>query len=207
MLKKFIMKKQAEIIAATLMLLSVSSGSAQILTGEQLDTARVYTELEEALIDPSKVYRLHLTRARFKEFPHDIFRMTNLNELKLDRNRIASIPKEIAELKYLQHLSISRNALEDLDTNLCNLTNLTYLNVSDNFITHISDDVQDLQNLETLILWMNPVEEIPTEIGMLEKLRELDLLHIDLNAEEQDLLRNILPNCNIHFSPPCNCTD
>ncbi|MDZ4823237.1 MAG: hypothetical protein SH856_07245 [Flavobacteriales bacterium] len=201
------MQKLTERIIIFIALLSSVSSHAQLLSADELDSTFVYSSLEEALQNPQVVYRLNLTKHKLKDFPQDIFQFANLNELVLDRNRIVIVPDEIAGLKYLQKLSISRNALDTLSPAICSLENLRYLNVGDNYITGIPEEIENLKQLNTFILWQNPVEFFPTEIGMLENLKELDILHIDLNAEEQDDLRNILPNCVIHFSPPCNCYD
>ncbi|MBL7941309.1 MAG: leucine-rich repeat domain-containing protein [Flavobacteriales bacterium] len=201
-----ILKTTFRLIAGTLALFCIAlTSEAQLLSEEELKTQPVFTSLESAMANPTAVYRLDLTKQKLKDFPPEILGFTNLNELVLDKNKLLTLPEEISSLSNLQRLSVAHNALDTLQKGVCKLQNLRYLNLSDNFITGIAEEVQQLNKLEVLILWQNPIQFFPSEIGMLENLKELDILHVDLNAEQQDDLRNLLPNCYIHFSPPCNC--
>ncbi len=63
------------------------------------DSTFIYTNLEEALKEPEKVYNLDLSKKKLNEFPMEILKFTNLRSLKLYKNRIDSIPDEISQLK------------------------------------------------------------------------------------------------------------
>ena len=177
----------------------------QVIDYEKLDTARVYTSLEEALVNPSLVYRLDLSKKKLKKIPQEVFMLINLNELKLETNKITDIPSQITGLRHLQRISLSRNRIETFIPELCRLSNLVILDLSDNYIGEIPDGIRRLQALKELILWSNMIHYYPTEMGQLEKLERLDLLHNEMNIHEQDRLKNLLPNTYIHFSEPCNC--
>jgi Leucine-rich repeat (LRR) protein len=201
-----IFKHTLNLLALALLLwLGPVALKGQLLSPEALKAQPVFSTREAALADPLAVYRVDLTRTKQKTFPEWVLSLPNLNELILDKNKIVSIPEEISQLSNLQRLSIAHNALDTLGRGICALTNLRYLNLSDNFVTGIAEEIQQLKQLEWLILWQNPIIFFPNEIGMLENMKELDLLHVDLNQEQQDDLRNLLPKCYIHFSPPCNC--
>lgn len=178
---------------------------AQLIDYAKLDTARVYSSLEEALVNPSLVFRLDLSKKKLKEFPQEVFMLINLNELRLDKNKITEIPSQITGLRHLQRLSISRNRIENFIPEVCRLTNLVILDLSDNYLGEIPDGIRRLQSLKELILWSNMIHYFPTELGQLEFLERLDLLHNEMNVHEQDRLKNLLPNTYIHFSEPCNC--
>ena len=62
------------------------------------DTARVWTDFEEALQRPERVLRLDLTRSKWKEVDHRLRRFSQLHELVLDRNRIDTLPDWLGEL-------------------------------------------------------------------------------------------------------------
>ncbi|MDZ4750507.1 MAG: leucine-rich repeat domain-containing protein [Flavobacteriales bacterium] len=178
---------------------------AQLISFDYLDTCKVYESIDEALISPTSVYRLDLSKQKLKEFPVEIFQLVNLNELKLSRNKIIVIPSEISKLTFLQKLDIQRNALDTIKPEMCELRHLRELNLAENFITGIPDEIENLADLKYFILWQNPIEYYPNSLGMLEKLEVFDLLHNLMTERTQDRLRNILPKCNIVMSPPCNC--
>jgi Leucine-rich repeat (LRR) protein len=178
---------------------------AQLIEYEQLDTCKVYHSLEEAMLNPSIVYRLDLSKQKLKEFPKEIFLFLNLNDLKISRNKIIDVPDDIKKLRYLQRLDMQRNALDTITVAMCELRNLRQLNLSENFITGIPNEIEQMTELKYMILWQNPIEYYPNSLGMLEKLEVLDLLHNLINERTQDRLRNILPKTNIVMSPPCNC--
>jgi Leucine-rich repeat (LRR) protein len=179
--------------------------NAQLISYDQLDTCKVFRSIEEAMLSPSIVYRLDLSKHKLKEFPKEIFLFTNLNELKISRNKIIEIPDDIQKLRYLQRLDMQRNALDTITLAMCELRNLKTLNLSENFITGIPNEIEQMSELEYMILWQNPIEYYPNSLGMLEELKVLDLLHNLINERTQDRLRNILPKTNIVMSPPCNC--
>lgn len=179
--------------------------AAQSLTPEQLDTCRVFTELGEAIAQADQVYVLDLTRSRLKEFPQEVFLMRNLNKLVLDRNKLDSLPNRIQDLKHLQVLSVERNNLESLPDGLCALDSLRILQLGDNEIARIPENIGQLQALETLSLWSNVVGYYPESLSELKRLQVFDLLNVQMNQEEQDFVRYLLPNTEITFSPPCDC--
>lgn len=199
------MKPIAHILSIVLIFSSLQQISAQLIDYDKLDTAMVYTSLEDALVNPRQVYRLDLSKKKLKTFPQEIFLMINLNELKLEKNKLTEIPTQITGLRYLQRLNCSKNRIEKFIPEICRLTNLVELDLSENYIGQIPDDIRKLKELRKLVLWSNLLHYFPTTLGQLEKLEELDLLHNEMNVHEQDRLKNLLPNTYIHFSPPCNC--
>ncbi len=198
------MKYIQYIILLSILLVGIDSRS-QVIEFEALDSAHVYTNLEEALLNPKLVYRLDLTKKKYKVFPEEIFLLVNLNELILDRNKLQEIPDRIAGMKYLQRLSVSRNELEEFNPKICNLVSLKELDLSDNYIEEIPDEIEKLVSLEKLILWSNMLSYFPSSLSTLENLKELDLLHNEMNKEEQNRIKDLVPNTLIHLSVPCIC--
>lgn len=170
------------------------------------DSSRVYTSLKAALQAEEPVYRLHLVRERYRKFPEEIFQFTELRELILDRNKIKEIPSDIVKLTHLEHLSISRNKLTSFPPVVCNLKKLKRLDLSSNDITQIPDEIHRLQKLEVLAIWGNIIGYFPSTLIRLDALRYLDLLHNEMSEQEQERLRNLLPETDLNLSPPCNCT-
>jgi Leucine-rich repeat (LRR) protein len=182
-------------------------GYAQLLSPEQLDTAKVYYSIQQALANPKIVYRINLSKQKLKAFPEELIHFPNLNELVLDKNKIDSIPPVIGKIKYLQILSIQSNKLDTICKEVFWLQHLRKLNLGDNLISYIPTDLEKLQKLEVLGLWDNPIQVYPAVLADLPKLKILDLLNNQMGRNTQERLQNSLPDCRIIMSPPCNCED
>lgn len=177
----------------------------QWFSTEALDTLEVHTDLATCLANPDSVYILDLSHSRLKAFPEEVLLLPNLQILRLNRNKIDSIPDRIAELKYLQVIELERNRIETIPLGLCRIDSLREIYLGDNEIVRIPDEIGDLTALEVLSLWSNIVGYYPTNLNELSRLRLLDLLNIEMNAEEQGRVRDMLPHTSITFSPPCDC--
>ena len=163
--------------------------NAQLLSKERLATERVYTSLNDALINPEKVYRLDLSKQKLKVVPMEVFKLYNLQELILAKNKLQEIPIEIGTL-----------------TNLEILTNLKELIVNRNEIYKLPPEIGNLLNLEKLDMWSNEIDEFPEEISKLkDTLKFLDLRVILINLEKQKKIVELLPNTYIYFNKSCNC--
>lgn len=184
-----------------------SGAEAQLVAIEKLDSLPVFKSLDAALKNPDQVYRLDLSKQKLKEFPKEIFRFKNLNELILDKNKITEIPDSIFTLKNLQKFSAERNEIEVFNIKITKLGNLVKLNLADNLIETIPDQIDDLEKLQYLILWDNPISYYPLSFANMTALKYLDLLNNQMNAQTQQRLKTALPDCRIIFSPPCNCMD
>lgn len=181
-----------------------------LLFGQLLDTASllaspIYDNLQEALQNPDKVYRLDLRRNKLKTFPMEILKLKNLQELDLSKNNLKELPEEIGTLTNLQVLNISGNKLQYLPDSIGELKNLKKFVGSRNSLVALPKRIGDLQNLEILDIWENELSTFPDELSKLKKLRWMDLRVILLNDEDQERIRKLLPNAKIFFSPSCKC--
>ena len=172
------------------------------------DSTFIYTNLEEALKEPDKVYNLDLSKKKLNEFPMEILKFTNLRTLKLYKNRIDSIPNEISQLKNLRELNVGLNDLTKFNVNICQLTNLEKLVLNQNEIEEIPVEIKNLSKLVHLDMWDNNLFVIPDEIGELkETLKVFDLQNIQFNLEEQKRINGLLPKTKVTMPPSCNCKD
>lgn len=169
------------------------------------DTAQVWTDFEAALQRPEQVWRLDLSRNKWKKVDHRLRRFRYLREIILDKNKIDSLPPWMGEFQYLERLSIKANRLTRFSTALLDLSNLRELNLADNMIDGIPEDIDALAKLERLILWSNVIGHFPPSLSRLEYLQELDLLHNEMSTDEQIWVRELLPGRRLQFSPPCQC--
>jgi Leucine-rich repeat (LRR) protein len=181
------------------------SAQTQLLDSLTLDTLKAYTSLEAALKNPDKVIKLELRKKKLKEFPREIFKLTNLQYLDLSKNSIKEIPAEINQLKNLQYFAISKNDLDKLPAQIGDLKNLQILNANQNNITVLPPEIGNLSNLKNLDLWSNNIDKFPNELKNLKSLLVLDLRVIMIPDKEQDRVQGLLPNTKVYFSPYCKC--
>jgi len=170
-----------------------------------LDTMRAYTSLEEALKNPEKVIKLELRRKKFKSFPMEILKFTNLQYLDLTKNNITELPAEISQLENLQYLSISKNGLEEFPPQIGDLKNLFYLNANQNELTSIPPTIGKLTKLKNLDLWSNNIDRFPDELKDLKSLLVFDLRVILIPDAQQSSIQAMIPHAKVYFSPYCKC--
>lgn len=121
----------------------------------------------------SSVKKIVLKKQGFQDFPKEIFRFKNLEELDLSGNQFTEIPEEIGTLTQLNVLKLSVNSLTKLPKSLQNLEKLTYLDVSYNQIEKFPYVITQLKNIETLRIGGNQLTSIHEDIGNLTKMRNL----------------------------------
>lgn len=172
------------------------------------DSNFIYTDLQQALQEPEKVYHLDLSKKKLEEFPMDILKLTNLRTLKLAKNKIKSVPEEIQQLTHLVELDVSNNKLKEFGKGICQLLTLERLILNQNYIESIPSEIKNLKNLVYLDMWDNELWFFPDELSELSStLKEFDLRNIQYNYTEQARIVSLLPKTKIHMSPACNCKD
>jgi len=180
--------------------------NAQLLSKERLAAQKVYTSINDALVNPEKVYRLDLTKQKLKAVPMEVFKLYNLQELILAKNKLQELPPEIGTLTNLEKLNLEKNDLTVLPPAIGNLTNLKELIVNRNEIYKLPPEIGNLVNLVKLDMWSNEIDEFPEEINKLkDTLKYLDLRVILINLDKQKKIIELLPNTYIYFNKSCNC--
>lgn len=76
-------------------------------------TTRVYKNLQVALQDPDKVFRLDLSNQELTRIPLEVFTLTYLEVLVLDGNNMQEVTFQIDKLPNLKLLSLKRNKLRE----------------------------------------------------------------------------------------------
>lgn len=185
---------------------------------KHLDSSNVnmeFTNLEDALKNPEKVYRLNLSNQKIK-FPADSVwsKFSNLEYLSLKNDHLKEIPVGIGNLKNLKTLDLSGNDFKVLPNSFSNLTNLRELYLNDEkkmdvnqslivlkdlprlSILHLENDnlksipsnIFLMRNLEALYLNDNRISSIPQELKKLDNLKYLDLHQKKLKPASQDMM-------------------
>lgn len=178
--------------------------SAQFLSPAELDTAKVYQGLEEALEDPEAVYVLDL-KVRKGEVPEALFRLSNLHVLVMKRGKIEALPDEFVQLQNLVRLDLTNNKLDHFPPVLLDLPQLEEVHLGKNEIQRIPEKITRMKNLRVLDIWSNLVPRLPLSIAEMESLEEIDMRMIEVSQADQDFLKELMPEVQWHFSVPCNC--
>ena len=166
---------------------------------------KTYSSLEEALAVPAdSVYKLDLTKAKFKSFPMEILAFENLTWLSLSKTKLSDLPEEFYFPK-LEHLDLSKNDFGVFPEEICEIKTLKVLHLQKNHIGEIPSCIGNLTHLEHLDLWFNLVEIIPEEFAQLRALRFADFRGMSYSNDMQDEWRKKMPWVKFEFDLGCDC--
>lgn len=198
-------------ITTTLIFLTICSASiaqkTPIVYYDSLDNGKTYTSLQEALMEPEKVYRLKLTKlANRDSLPEELFNLTELRELTVKGCRLCVLNQNICKLSKLEILNLDRNKLLRLPESIGKLTNLKFLCISRNILETLPNSISNLNQLVCIDAWDNPLYILPESIISLKNsLKTLDLRQIPLTKSEYNAMQELLPNTEILFTDICEC--
>lgn len=119
--------------------------------------------------------------------------------MDLSENNISSISTEITHLKYLEELSLNKNQLTTLPVEIGSLKNLQMLYLRNNQLTELPKSIGQLHNLEILDLSVNQLTRLPLHIAGLKNLKHLYLVGNNIDSEQKDIIKAMLPQTEIHF--------
>lgn len=176
---------------------------------KELTDEKVYSSLEEALLEPENVFRLKLKRCKkCDSLPEEIFQLTQLQELTVSKLKLKKINSNISQLKNLKYLNISRNKLTSLPETIGNLTELCTLIINRNKITELPSSISNLKKLTLIDAWDNPLYVLPPSIiELAPTLKEIDLRQVPLRDTELEEMERLLPNTKIKYTSICECQD
>jgi len=195
-------------IVLLIIFLNISiSSNAQILNPDELAAKKIYTSIDDALKNPTDVYRLKLVgKPKCDSLPEELFSLVNLQELSVRRCKLQLINKNISQLKNLQYLNLDQNRLVKLPEALCNLAELKTLVISRNIISYLPDNIGKLTKLENIDAWDNQIYVLPKSIAKLSgTLQVLDLRQVAVKAAEYDDMVRLLPKTQIYYTSFCEC--
>lgn len=150
--------------------------SGRLLAPSELRDVGWFYDLDSALANPSKVYKLSLTGQKMKTLPAEVGTLTNLQLLSLSECGLKSLPDELSNCKNLQMISLYHNKLKFLPVFF-----------------------REFTKLEVLYLGQNRLVEIPIWVGGLGKLRRLDVSRNPITPAELNYIRNMIPRADVTY--------
>lgn len=181
------------------------SFAQEVLDSLTLSRQRVYRNLGDGMLQPDSVFKLDLSRQKRKEMPEEIRKFRNLQVLKFSRNNLKEVPDWIGEFRNLQVLDLGYNKIKVIPPSIGNCKQLIFLGLNRNIIETLPKEIGQLDALEVIEMWDNEVQYLPEEIKLLNNLKVLELRGILFSQQEQDQIRQLLPDTDVLFSPSCNC--
>lgn len=164
---------------------------------QNIEKEKVYTNIDDALKNPEKVYNLNLSNQEIN-LSNDQWKLfVNLENLNLKNDGLKQIPKELSNLKRLKILDISGNEFNELPNEFSNLYNLEELYLNNEKNLKLSDALKilaKLPKLKSLHLENDNLEELPSEIN---KLKSLENLY--LNENKLKSIPNLKPLDHLKF--------
>ncbi|UTW61311.1 leucine-rich repeat domain-containing protein [bacterium SCSIO 12741] len=152
---------------------------AQQYTKYPMDVQRVvFTDLNEALKDPERVFRLKLSGQKMGEVPESLLVFKNLQMLWLDSVGLKEFDLEKGTFKNLLFLSLMGNQLTDLKIPPGCMSDLNQLYLDDNQLTEFPDVANPFIAITTLSIRQNKITQIPAPC---EEWKHLRFLYLDYN--------------------------
>lgn len=154
--------------------------TSKIVFSAELKSAKKFSSLDKALVDPSKVVWLEFFTdelgINYKKFCANISKFTNLRKLYIVNyyGTKEQIPEELWTLTKLEYLSLDDFKNEEVN-GISNLTELKFLNLDEFMFSQFPVEIFKLKNLAVLDLSMNLIKELPAGIAELTSLREIEL--------------------------------
>jgi Leucine-rich repeat (LRR) protein len=153
-----------------------AQGQSKLLNEEELDKEHMYLSLNTALKNPTKVYKLNLSRQNLTTIPAEVYSFVNLQRLDMSYNNLTEVPKEIGILKNLQSFDFTKNKLTNLPATIALLT-----------------------HLEEILIGNNQFVTIPLSITQLKKLELLEIDDNKIPKSEITKFKKLLPKCELIF--------
>jgi Leucine-rich repeat (LRR) protein len=153
-----------------------------------------FTNLNEALNNPDKVFRLDLSNQILNNAQiESIAKFKNLIFLNLKNDHLKEIPKSISVLSNLKILDLSGNDFKFLPTEIKKLKKLEEIYLNNDFNADINQEIRvlsKLPNLKILHLENDSIGILPKSINSLKKLEKLYLNNNNLTEFPEFLSKN-----------------
>lgn len=126
-------------------------------------------------------------------------KLENLNELLIYKVILSEFPIGLGASKKLSNLYLIHTQFNELDSSLYDCKNLKTLVLEGNNLSKIDKEILNLNQLEVLSFKNNQLKSVPEFISKFQKLKTLDLIGNPIPKYQVEILRILMPDCNILF--------
>ncbi|WP_214229575.1 leucine-rich repeat domain-containing protein [Pedobacter sp. B4-66] len=158
-----------------------------------------YHNIQLAVKNPDKVVAFDIDDQAQTSLPKSFAKLKNVLSINIGGNQFKAFPVVISELQQLQELSMSSNGMEAVGPEIGNLKDLRILIINFNKLKELPIEIGSLKKLLYLELGNNQLKALPSTIVNLQQLQELHIERNKLSEKEKAKIKNLLPNCIIHF--------
>ena len=124
------------------------------------------------------VIKLHISVWDDEDFPEQLRKFKNLEELYFNSTEFKKLPDWIGDFRHLSELGITSSAgIENIPSSIGNLKTLKVLNLIDNSIRELPLEIGNLIQLKKLNLSCNKITNLPESMASLRALESLNLSH------------------------------
>lgn len=169
----------------------------KLLNGQQLQAAKTYRSLNEALQNPEQVYKLEIGRGQLTTIPRSITQLKNLQSLTIlgsgpVADNITQIPAYINELSLLQELDLTSNRVAAIPMQLTQLKHLKVLKLNHNNVAALPSSFSNLKALEHLDLSFTKVRRVSHVIALMPRLTYCSLHKTPTSFDELQKVDKII---------------
>ena len=158
-----------------------------------------YTDFKTVIREKEKVLNIDVKNNGIKRIPNRIKRLPNIVSFNLMGNELKKFPRVLGMLESLDEISLSTNKLEKIGPEIGKLKNLRILIMNNNHLSELPKEIGELTNLLYLEIGNNKLTTLPDEIKYLTSLQELHIERNKLSETEKEKIKNLIPNCVVHF--------
>lgn len=133
------------------------------------------------------------------KLPNTLRYLRNLKELSIDNCVLDSMPTDVFKITSLKYLLLSNTNTWFLPKQFEGLPNLEVLVVENNALTAVPFEIYKAQKLRIVALRGNKLRKLPETLAQLPDLQVLDVRGNPLDKAQIELLKSLLPGCEIKF--------
>jgi leucine-rich repeat protein SHOC2 len=125
--------------------------------------------------------------------------LKGLQDIQIENCIMDSFPKQIFRIPSLKFLYLSQTNTYSLTPNFEKLPNLEVMIIENNPITSLPNNIYKARNLRLLSLRNTKISRLPDTISQMENLALLDLRGTPISKTEIEILKALLPGCEVKF--------
>lgn len=167
-----------------------------------------YLELQHTTIDSIPASIAYLSRLQSFKFgntddtlklPTTFKFLKNLKDISIENCIMDSFPKQLFTLPSLNYLNLSNTNTAYLTKHFERFKDLEVLVIENNPISKIPFEIYKARKLRLISFRGNKLTKIPDSMSQLEHLSILDLRGNPIDPSEIEMIRAMLPGCEVRF--------